>query len=335
MRLPLAVAALLCSKPSASHDATILAKSPFLGNLYQIPITGLDAMAGWMSCPTYGCQKSDKAPVADDDVAAVDDTATPTTTSAREVEGLVGQKGPAFVLDNVLTPDICRDIIETCEALDFGSFQRGTFISLDTMQIVVSEDVANDLAKRMSSHIDSCMHEVEARQREMEGGDDNDDVRLVFAGLNRRWRIYKYAPSGNDFFAPHIDVAFPSSGINDKDELVWDLCSEQEDKTVSRLTVLMYLNDDFVGGETTFYKPKSSQTDSNEVESPELIASVRPVTGSCLFFPQGVGEPAVAHARIHWPLHEGSPVLSGRPKYVIRSDILFTTQRKSIQEDTN
>jgi hypothetical protein len=114
---------------------------------------------------------------------------------------------------------------------------------------------------------------------------------------------------------------------------VWDLSSEKEDKIVSRLTVLMYLNDDFVGGETNFYQPKSSQTESNQGESPVLIASVRPVTGSCLFFPQGVGESAVAHARIHWPLHEGSPVVSGRPKYVIRSDILFATRRESIQED--
>jgi hypothetical protein len=328
MRLPFATAALLCLKPSASDKAAILAQSSFLGSLYQIPIKGPDAAAGWMACPTYGCQTSDKAPV------AVADDATATTS--REVEGLLGKLGPAFVLDDVLTPDICRDIIETCEALDFGNFQRGTFISLDVMQLVVSKDVTNALAERLSSHIESCMHEVEARRREMEGGDENDDnVRLVFAGLNRRWRIYKYAPGGMDFFAPHIDAAFPSSGLNDKDELVWDLSSEQEDKTVSRLTILMYLNDDFEGGETNFYTPKSSQTDdSNQGEaSPALIASVRPVTGSCLFFPQGVGESAVAHARIHWPLHEGSPVLSGRTKYVIRSDILFTTQRESIQED--
>jgi hypothetical protein len=281
-----------------------------------------------MSCPTYACQKSDKAPVADAD--ADDDT---TTGPAREVEGLLGQ-GPAFVVDDVLSPDICQDMIETCEALDFESFQRGTFISLGMMQIVVSEDVTNALAERLSRHIDKCMHEVEERRREMEGGDDNDDdVRLVFAGLNRRWRIYKYAPGGNDFFAPHIDAGFPPSGINDKNELLWDLSSEQEDKIFSRLTVLMYLNDDFVGGETSFYKSKSSQTESDQGEPPALIASVRPVAGSCLFFPQGVGEEAVAHARIHWPLHEGSPVVSGRPKYVIRSDILFAKQRGSIQED--
>jgi hypothetical protein len=30
-----------------------------------------------------------------------------------------------------------------------------------------------------------------------------EDVRLVFQGLNRRWRIYRYDSSGNETFAPH------------------------------------------------------------------------------------------------------------------------------------
>jgi hypothetical protein len=213
-RLPLVTAAVLCCKPSASDDAAILAQSSFLGSLYRIPITGEDASFGWMSCPTYACQTSDKAPLADDTT-----TTTTTTTAAaagttmseerrtrRKVEGLLGQ-GPAFVLDDVLTPDICQDIIETCEALDFGSFQRGTFISIDVMQVIVSEDVTNSLSERFSRHIARVISEVEARRREMEGAagdDENDNVRLVFAGLNRRWRIYKYAPGGMDFFAPHV-----------------------------------------------------------------------------------------------------------------------------------
>jgi hypothetical protein len=49
------------------------------------------------------------------------------------------------------------------------------------------------------------------------------DVRLVYAGLNRRWRIYRYAPGGEETFAPHIDAGFPPSGLSeDEMELVWD-----------------------------------------------------------------------------------------------------------------
>jgi len=325
MIFPLITAALLSCKPSASEDATILAQSPFLGKLHQIPVTGPDAMAGWMTCPTFACHTSDAAPVASGDLAKA--TATPTR---REVEGILGEHGPAFVLDDVLTPGICQDLIETCEKLEFLEFRRGAFIALDTMQIVVSEDVASAVAERVRHHIGSCLQEVEARRREMEGGEDNDGARLVFSGLNRRWRVYKYAPGGMDFFAPHIDAAFLPSGINEKNELVWDLSSDDDEETVSRLTILMYLNDDFVGGSTDFYEPKISQT---EGEPPAMIASVQPVTGSCLLFAQGVGENAVAGARIYWPMHEGSPVMSGRPKYVIRSDILFTTKRRNIQGD--
>ena len=96
------------------------------------------------------------------------------------------------------------------------------------------------------------------------------------------------------------------------------------------MTLLIYLNDDFVGGETNFY---GSETSSSQASN--LIASVRPVKGSCLIFPQGVGEDAVEYARRAWPLHEGAPVASGsaEPKYVIRSDILFHTQHEPILSD--
>jgi hypothetical protein len=98
---------------------------------------------------------------------------------------------------------------------------------------------------------------------------------------------------------------------------------------VSRLTVLIYLYDVFVGGETNSYQPVSMpRKDLNQF--PPLIASVRPVVGSVLVFPQGVGEDAVDFARQAWPLHEGSPVVSGRPKYVIRSDAIFVTQTEPL-----
>jgi hypothetical protein len=154
------------------------------------------------------------------------------------------------------------------------------------------------------------------------------NLRLI--GLNRRWRVYKYAPGGIESFQPHIDAGFPPSGLSpDCTELVWDASHDYNDDTdnhndknaptriVSRLTILFYLNDAFVGGETNFYVDHGSR----------LIASVRPRTGSCLIFPQGVGEAAVEYARNHWPLHEGSPVMAGEPKYVIRSDILFQETR--------
>jgi hypothetical protein len=260
------------------------------------------------------------------------------TKTARGLEGVLHQ-GPAFVLDDVLPLDLCRDWIQLCEnELGFGSFAAGKNHH-GAMQLVVSSKTADAIGQRLSRHVNvDAVHE---RLMEMSKNDDNskdmeDDVRLVYAGLNRRWRIYRYAPDGEETFAPHIDAGFPPSGLSeDESELVWDTNASNtddssDDKIVSRLTVLFYLNDDFVGGETKFYQPLSERRSRDDDESPSVIASVRPVAGSALVFPQGVGEEAVEYARQHWPLHEGAPVKTGSPKYVIRSDILFAEQRESL-----
>ena len=109
-------------------------------------------------------------------------------------------------------------------------------------------------------------------------------------------------------------------------QLIWDATPENE-YIVSRFTILMYLNEDFVGGQTNFFVPSDRAATAaarwSYDEGLELLASVKPKAGSILLFPQAVGEDAVAYAREHWPLHEGSPVTGGtRPKYVIRSDLL-------------
>lgn len=111
------------------------------------------------------------------------------------------------------------------------------------------------------------------------------------------------------------------------------LRNDKEEEIISRLSVLMYLNDDFVGGETKFFSPHEMQDQRRPLSS--HIAAVRPVAGSMLLFPQGVGEDGVEYARKFWPTHEGSPVLSGRPKYVIRSDVLFATHREKPPFDDN
>ena len=232
------------------------------------------------------------------------------STKARGLEGALRQ-GPAFVLDNVLSEQVCEQLIETCEQLKFGLYNAGKNHH-GALQIVVSQATADSVSTALSRHVD--VSQVAA----------NNQEDLIYAGLNRRWRIYRYSPGGEETFAPHIDAGFPPSGVKKDDlTLLWDDCPPDE-QVLSRLTVLMYLNQDFCGGETKFYQPLSEVRDGI---THQVIASVRPVAGSILIFPQAVGEEAVEHARQHWPLHEGAPVVSGkRPKYVIRSDVLFVTK---------
>jgi predicted 2-oxoglutarate/Fe(II)-dependent dioxygenase YbiX len=92
-------------------------------------------------------------------------------------------------------------------------------------------------------------------------------------GLNERFRYYRYTPGQS--FKGHTDGAFRRSNGEE-----------------SKLTVLLYLNDDFTGGETAFQTPVAP-----------------PRRGAALVFR-------------HELFHEGRPVLSGR-KYVMRTDVMF------------
>lgn len=122
-------------------------------------------------------------------------------------------------------------------------------------------------------------------------------------GLNARWRFFRYYPGST--YRPHIDGSWVCSGINDKGKLVEDLYGDR----ISRLTFLVYLNDDFDGGETTFFLPSMS----NQVGVIDA-RSIRPQTGAVLVFPHGDS--------IGTLVHEGSSVTKG-VKYVIRTDVMY------------
>ncbi|MBL0215139.1 MAG: 2OG-Fe(II) oxygenase [Myxococcales bacterium] len=96
-------------------------------------------------------------------------------------------------------------------------------------------------------------------------------------GTNERFRCYKYDPGQR--FAPHYDGAFVRS-----------------ERERSLLTLIVYLNDDYVGGSTAFH---------------DFIVRVRPQRGTALLFQ-------------HLLLHEGCVVTSGT-KYAMRSDVMYRT----------
>jgi hypothetical protein len=96
------------------------------------------------------------------------------------------------------------------------------------------------------------------------------------AGLNEQFRFYKYESAQR--FKRHIDGRFRR---NDLEE--------------SRITFMIYLNDEFEGGETAFD-----------------TVTIHPKAGMALCF-------------IHELKHEGCPVTAGT-KYVIRSDVMYQRQ---------
>lgn len=98
----------------------------------------------------------------------------------------------------------------------------------------------------------------------------------TIVGANERFRCYRYKPGMR--FAPHPDGSFV-----------------RNESEKSFYSFLIYLNENFEGGETTFFT------------KPEVI--VKPITGDGLLFQ-------------HPLIHEGSIVTSGT-KYVARTDIMY------------
>jgi predicted O-methyltransferase YrrM len=268
----------------------------------------------------------------------------PTNTSTQlqpTRKGLEGIVPGAFIVQNAISIENCEEIIDACEKAGFGKFNAGRNHH-GAMQLLVTDEAAEAVGSTIFSHVDMHVINIIASSMPLPNGKQEQDVEYDIAGLNRRWRIYRYEQGGEENFGPHIDAGFPPSSLSkDGSTLIWNALDNQvettssgdfeptyADDTMSRLTVLMYLNDDFDGGHTKFYTPKAESSES------EVIAAVKPKAGSILIFPQAVGEEAVQYAREHWPLHEGSPVSKGaRPKYVIRSDVLFTKARTGLTEE--
>lgn len=92
-------------------------------------------------------------------------------------------------------------------------------------------------------------------------------------GVNERFRFYRYDVGQQ--FEWHYDGAF-----------------ERPNGERSQLTFMVYLNDGFEGGETSFDN-----------------VSIAPQQGMALFFVHGI-------------LHKGQPVTKGR-KYVLRTDVMY------------
>jgi len=85
--------------------------------------------------------------------------------------------------------------------------------------------------------------------------------------------------------------------------------TEVDYKQQSFLTLLIYLNEDYEGGETRFFPDKQHCRFLRDVENKVPTFIIKPKTGRAL-------------VNIHNVLHEGSSVTRGT-KYVVRTDILF------------
>jgi predicted 2-oxoglutarate/Fe(II)-dependent dioxygenase YbiX len=179
-----------------------------------------------------------------------------------------------FTVSEVFDREECRDLIARAESLVFEAASVRTSNGPQMMTQIRNNDRVvfsdNELANAMWSRIHSFLPKLDGQ---------------VACGVDSQLRIYRYFPGQQ--FKRHKDGAVTN-----------------ELGQTSKLSYLIYLNDDCDGGSTTF----RDYLDVNGTrEKREFI--VMPSAGTALLF---------RHER--W--HEGTPVMAGA-KYVLRSDVFY------------
>ncbi|KAI1327095.1 hypothetical protein F5Y16DRAFT_399645 [Xylariaceae sp. FL0255] len=197
------------------------------------------------------------------------------------------------LIRDVLALEECKSIVAAMESIEFlpdsPLRDNGTASSILAHNVywVVDQTFHDHLWARVSPYIPSSVGGRKAR------------------GINRRFRVYRYVPGAE--YRCHFDGGWPPSGVDPKTgAYVYD-ASPPDAKQSSLFTFLVYLNDEFEGGETTFFTPSVREGVMN-------AHPVRPVMGSVALFPHGDAKGAL--------LHEGTGVKKGA-KYIIRTDVEF------------
>jgi len=175
-----------------------------------------------------------------------------------------------FELDGFLSPDECKNLIERSEKIGFEE----SLIQVRGVGQVMNKDVRdNERAffddKELASSLFQKVNQYLPQEIESNG------FNWEPFELNERFRFYKYQDGQQ--FKQHLDGSF----VRNENE-------------ISKVTMLLYLNEDFVGGATRFVL-------ENEM--------VYPKTGKLLLFRHNI-------------LHSGMPCSNGI-KYVLRTDVIY------------
>ena len=204
----------------------------------------------------------------------------------------------AVTIDNVFSESECSDLIQRTEKVGYqealvnvGGGRQVQMKDVRNSDRCILDDpmLAEKIWQRVRCSIESVDDETKQKLQLHKVVDSRTDVtyesKKVYAvGLNERLRFLRYDPG--QYFKPHFDGSFRRrEGERYGEE--------------SFVTLQLYLNEGFSGGETTFLS-------DDEKES----CPVSPKAGSVLLFDHNL-------------LHEGSTLNAGR-KYVVRTDVMYT-----------
>lgn len=301
--------------PALSPPPEIVATcKPLGGSIYQLPTQRRHCGAPVFACKTTGNN-------------ILDDRRLEKDASTRRL-GLEGVVPGAFLVQQALSADDCEAIIQSCEnEMEFSSLESSESI----VQVMVSDQAATELSRRVSRHVNlDVLFDLPGPPQHVKSEDN--DIRFTMAGVNKYWRVHKYDNQICGLASmPHVHVGqAPARLSDDGSKIVWDAHSKDQE-IQSRFIVIVYLNDDFVGGHEQFFRPRSEQ----QGQDMELLTSIKPRAGSALVFPQASNDlESVHYAQNHWPTYASLPITGGnRAKYVLRTDILVATSDGLAEED--
>jgi len=214
--------------------------------------------------------------------------------------------GKVFQGTNFLSPTDCDSLVDLAEEFGFkkspvtgGGHGRTGREDARTNSYTVIEDqqLADELWNRVKGVVpqDLCFLLTSPYFTER-GGTEWRPV-----GVVERLRFYRYEKG--ECYPEHMDGSYRRAVATKRQQHV--AYSQQQ----SFLTLLVYLNEGFEGGETEFFPEKQHCRFLRDVEVKTPTVRVTPQKGAALI-------------NVHHTLHQGCEVVKG-VKYVLRTDIVY------------
>jgi len=189
-------------------------------------------------------------------------------------------KNKCWLLQNILTPEECKVLIEGLEKQGFDPVGSMPEYRSCFRKQFKDKELGEWLWQKIKSHVPNSLmmeEDKEGEDEEIDEDDEEPEPELFFwqaVGLYDLPRCCKYSPGHH--FASHYDYAVhPNPG-------------EQ-----SFFTFMLYLNEGFEGGETHFMDPNDEK---------KVVYTVVPKSGTGIMFLQG---------NIPGLLHQGAKVIKG------------------------
>ena len=204
----------------------------------------------------------------------------------------VGPEGTAFVINNMLSPSECDDIIQQAKGFTMVSVNREgypKYMRVNDRVAVVSENLSHSLFQRAVPFLSEI---TLSSRKNYPDGIPMGTLPGVWTPdhINPCFRVCRYQPGGH--FTCHLDGGFSCNNT-----------------LTSLKTFMIYLNtvEPDAGGPTTFYNEQQVAYETGDPKN--AIHKYQPSVGECLVFSSEL-------------MHDGGKLVSGE-KWLLRTEVMY------------